>query len=38
MTREYMLNELMHYGDIDYLEKLSDAELLKVWCGVFGEE
>ena len=36
MSREDMLNELAHYGDIDYLITLSSEEIAKVYADVFG--
>lgn len=38
MDRIKILNELMHYGDIDYLETLSDERLEVIYKTLFKEE
>lgn len=36
MSKEQILNELQHYGDIDYLLTLSLEELIKIYKEIMG--
>ena len=37
MNRDNVINELMSYVAVDYLEKMTDEELKKAWFKIFGE-
>lgn len=37
MDRDYIINELMAYVAVDYLEKMTDEELKEAWFKIFGE-